>query len=186
MGGVLCPLKRPFVLPPLKLQPIVDTLRNDDVRPPSPAPEPLQHRAVAGRTSSRDTRVATPTAGAATNHASAAASHERGPLAVRVGVPPVDRGRTALVIVTPATVIAWHRRGFRLFWTWKSRRRTGRPAVPLAVRTLIRTMSEANPLWGAPRIHGELLKLGIEVGQASVAKYMIGDDSRHRKHSGRS
>jgi putative transposase len=81
--------------------------------------------------------------------------------------------RTALVIVKPATVIAWHRRGFRLLWTWKSRRRTGRPTVPLAVRTLIRTMSEANPLWGAPRIHGELLKLGIEVGQASVAKYMI-------------
>ena len=55
----------------------------------------------------------------------------------------------------------------------KSRRRTGRRTLPLAVRRLIRTMSEANPLWGAPRIHGELLKLGIEVGQASVAKYMI-------------
>ena len=81
--------------------------------------------------------------------------------------------RTALVIVKPETVIAWHRRGFRLFWTWKSRRRMGRPTVPLEVRTLIRTMSEANPLWGAPRIHGELLKLGIEVGQASVAKYMV-------------
>jgi len=62
--------------------------------------------------------------------------------------------RTALVIVKPETVIAWHRRGFRLLWTWKSRRRTGRPTVPLAVRALIRTMSEANPLWGAPRIHG--------------------------------
>jgi putative transposase len=60
--------------------------------------------------------------------------------------------RTALVIVKPATVIAWHRRGFRVFWTWKSRRRTGRPTLPLAVRTLIRTMSEANPLWGAPRM----------------------------------
>jgi len=81
--------------------------------------------------------------------------------------------RTALVIVKPETVIAWHRRGFRLFWTWKSRRRTGRPTVPRHVRALIRTMSEANPLWGAPRIHGELLKLGIEVGQASVAKYMV-------------
>jgi putative transposase len=81
--------------------------------------------------------------------------------------------RSALVIVKPETVIAWHRRGFRLFWTWKSRRRTGRPTVPRDVRTLIRTMSDANPLWGAPRIHGELLKLGIEVGQASVAKYMV-------------
>src|SRR5450759_3905498 len=84
-------------------------------------------------------------------------------------------GRTALVIVKPETVIGWHRRGFRLFWTWKSRRRTGRPTVPRDVRTLIRTMSDANPLWGAPRIHGELLKLGMEVGQASVAKYMVRD-----------
>jgi hypothetical protein len=59
--------------------------------------------------------------------------------------------RTALVIVKPETVIAWHRRGFRLFWTWKSRHRTGRPTVPQEVRTLIRTMSGTNPLWGAPR-----------------------------------
>jgi putative transposase len=83
--------------------------------------------------------------------------------------------RTALVIVKPETVIAWHRQGFRLFWTWKSRRRAGRPAVPRDVRTLIRTMSKANPLWGAPRIHGELLKLGIEICQATVAKYMVRD-----------
>jgi hypothetical protein len=81
--------------------------------------------------------------------------------------------RSALVIVKPETVIAWHRRGFRLFWTWKSRRRTGRPTVPADVRALIRKMSRANPLWGAPRIHGELLKLGIDVCQATVAKYMV-------------
>jgi len=79
--------------------------------------------------------------------------------------------RTALVIVKPETVIAWHRQGFRLFWTWKSRRR-GRPAVAADVRALIRSMSETNPLWGAPRIHGELLKLGLDVSQATVAKYM--------------
>jgi hypothetical protein len=78
----------------------------------------------------------------------------------------------ALTIVEPATVIRWHRTGFRLFWQWKSRRRAGRPKVPLEVRQLIREMSLANPLWGAPRIHGELLKLGINVGQTSVAKYM--------------
>lgn len=82
------------------------------------------------------------------------------------------RWHAALVIVRPETVIAWHRRGFRLFWTWKSRRRMGRPPVPLEVRTLIRTMSDANPLWGAPRIHGELLKLGIDVSQATVTKYI--------------
>ena len=81
--------------------------------------------------------------------------------------------RTALVIVKPETVIAWHRRGFRLWWTWKSRRRMGRPTVPADVRTLIRTMAQANPRWGAPRIHGELLKLGIDVCQATVAKYMV-------------
>src|ERR687897_400077 len=81
--------------------------------------------------------------------------------------------RAAIVIVKPETVIAWHRQGFRLFWAWKSRHRAGRPTVPANVRTLIRTLSTTNPLWGAPRIHGELLKLGIEVSQSSVAKYMV-------------
>src|SRR5207245_4792884 len=65
--------------------------------------------------------------------------------------------RTALVIVKPDTVIAWHRQGFRLLWTWKSRRRVGRPTVAADVRAMIRTMSQSNPLWDAPRIHGELL-----------------------------
>src|ERR1700726_379279 len=78
----------------------------------------------------------------------------------------------ALAIVRPGTVSNWHRAGFRLYWRWKSRRRGGRPSVPLELRRLIRAMSLANPLWGAPRIHGELLKLGIDVGQRGVAKYM--------------
>ena len=81
--------------------------------------------------------------------------------------------RPALILVQPATVVAWHRRGFRLFWTWKSRHRTGRPSVPRDVSVLIRTMSQANPLWGAPRIHGELQKLGIVLSQSTVAKYML-------------
>jgi transposase InsO family protein len=81
--------------------------------------------------------------------------------------------RSALMIVKPETVIAWHRKGFRLFWTWKIRRGVpGRPAVSLEVRDLIRRMCRENPLWGAPRIHGELLKLGIDVGETSVGKYM--------------
>jgi len=81
--------------------------------------------------------------------------------------------QSALVIVKPETVIAWHRKAFRLFWTWKSHHgRPGRPAVPHDVRELIRRMSRENPLWGAPRIHGELLKLGIDVGETSVSKYM--------------
>ena len=80
--------------------------------------------------------------------------------------------RTALVIVRPETVLAWHRQGCRWFWTWKSRRRVGRPAVRAEVRALIRTMSARNPLWGAPRIHGELMKVGVDVSQATVAKYM--------------
>jgi len=75
-------------------------------------------------------------------------------------------------IVQPETVLRWDRAGFRSFWRWKSRRRAGRPRVTPEIRRLIREMSLANPLWGAPRIHGELLKLGIDVGQTSVAKYM--------------
>jgi transposase InsO family protein len=81
--------------------------------------------------------------------------------------------RSALLIVKPETVIAWHRLGFQLFWAWKSRHRWGRPAVPQEVRDLIREMSRANPRWGVPRIHGELLKLGIELSQATVAKYIV-------------
>jgi transposase InsO family protein len=76
-----------------------------------------------------------------------------------------------MVLVKPATVIQWHRQGFRRYWRWRSR--SGRPSVDREVRKLIRQMSTANPLWGAPRIHGELLKLGIEVSQATVAKYMV-------------
>ncbi len=78
----------------------------------------------------------------------------------------------ALAIVQPETILRWHKAGFLLYWRWKSRRRPGRPAVSIEVRQLIRQMSIDNPLWGAPRIHGELLKLGIDVGQTSVAKYM--------------
>src|SRR5258705_2355901 len=78
----------------------------------------------------------------------------------------------ALAIVKPDTIIRWHRAGFRAYWRWKSRRRGGRPTVPPEIRKLIREMSIANALWGAPRIHGELLKLGIEIGQTSMAKYM--------------
>jgi transposase InsO family protein len=79
----------------------------------------------------------------------------------------------ALAIIRPETLIRWHRQGFRAFWRWKSRSRAGRPTVSAEIRELIREMSRANCLWGAPRIHGELLKLGIEIAQSTVAKYMI-------------
>ncbi len=78
----------------------------------------------------------------------------------------------AIAIVRPETIIRWHRTGYRLYWRWKSRARGSRPKVPMEIRRLIREMSLANRLWGAPRIHGELLKLGIEVAQSTVAKYM--------------
>jgi transposase InsO family protein len=78
-----------------------------------------------------------------------------------------------LAIVQPETVIRWHRAGFRCYWRWKSRPRGGRPQISGELRALIRQMSIENPLWGAPRIHGELLKLGFEVAQSSVAKYMV-------------
>jgi transposase InsO family protein len=79
----------------------------------------------------------------------------------------------AITIVQPETIIRWHRTGFRLYWRWKSRACGGRPKVPMEIRRLIREMSLANRLWGAPRIHGELLKLGMEVAQSTVAKYMV-------------
>ena len=78
-----------------------------------------------------------------------------------------------LTIIRPETLVRWHRAGFRRYWRWKSRRRGGRPPVETELRALIRRMSTENQLWGAPRIHGELLKLGFEVAQSSVAKYMV-------------
>lgn len=87
--------------------------------------------------------------------------------------------RNALVIVKPETVVGWHRQGFRIFWTWKSRHgKRGRPVVAKEVRELIRRISRENPLWGAPKIHGELLKLGIEISESTVSKYLV-----HRKGS---
>src|SRR5438309_6596958 len=80
---------------------------------------------------------------------------------------------SALQVVGPETVVRWHRRGFRLYRAWKSRRRWGRPAIGRDLRDLIRQMSRANPLWGAPRIQGELLKLGLTVSQATVSTYMF-------------
>src|SRR6267142_5320704 len=77
----------------------------------------------------------------------------------------------AMVLVKPATVVQWHRKGFRLYWRRRSRR-LGRPRMNREIRDLIRQMSLANPLWGAPRIHGELLKLGIDVSQATVGRYL--------------
>ena len=81
--------------------------------------------------------------------------------------------RRALIIVKPETVVSWHRRAFRLFWSWLSRRRwSGRPGVSSEVRHLVGKMAAANPFWGAPRIHGELLKLGIEISERTVSRLM--------------
>src|SRR5271165_3584513 len=74
-------------------------------------------------------------------------------------------------VVEPATILRWHRAGFRSYWRWKSRRRAGRPRIDRELRDLIRRMSRENPLWGAPRIHGELLKLGFELAESTVSKY---------------
>src|SRR6202048_2056730 len=78
-----------------------------------------------------------------------------------------------LTIIRPETLVRWHRVGFRCYWRWESRRRGGRPQIETELRAMIRRMSIENPLWGAPRMHGELLKLGFEVAQSSVAKYMV-------------
>src|ERR1700736_5363713 len=78
-----------------------------------------------------------------------------------------------LMIIRPETLVGWHRAGFRRYWRWKSCRRGGRPQIETELRALIRQMSTENLLWGAPRIHGELLKLGFSVARSSVAKYMV-------------
>jgi putative transposase len=83
----------------------------------------------------------------------------------------------ALILVKPQTVIGWHRKGFKLYWTWKSRHRGGPPPIDAELRTLIRRIASENPTWGAPRIHGELLMLGFDVAQATVSRYM----ARRRK-----
>lgn len=79
----------------------------------------------------------------------------------------------AIKIIRPETLARWHRAGFRRYWRWKSHSLGGRPPIDAQLRALIRRMNLDNPLWGAPRIHGELLKLGFEVAQSSVAKYMV-------------
>ncbi len=79
----------------------------------------------------------------------------------------------AVTIVRPETVVRWHRMGFGAYWRWKSRSPGGRPRIGKEVRDLIRRMSFENPLWGATKIHGELLKLGIEVAQSTVSIYMV-------------
>jgi hypothetical protein len=75
--------------------------------------------------------------------------------------------------VQPDTILRWHRAGFRAYWRWKSHARPGRPKISRELRDLIRRMSKENPLWGAPRIHGELLKLGFEIAESTVSKYMV-------------
>jgi len=83
------------------------------------------------------------------------------------------RWREALILVQPETVIRWHRRGFKRFWTWRSRHRgLGRPGIDRKVKELIERIATANPLWGAPRVHAELLKLGIAISQRTVSRWM--------------
>ena len=83
-----------------------------------------------------------------------------------------DTWKEALLIVKPETVIRWHKEAFRLYWRWKSRHKSGRPKIPQAQINLIKQMANDNPLWGAPRIHGELLKLGFDISEATVLRYM--------------
>ena len=90
-----------------------------------------------------------------------------------MAVPTVPSLLDAFIIVQPETVIRWHRRGFRAYWRWKSRQLGGRPRIDSEMRALIRRLSRENPLWGAPRIHGELLMLGIEVAESTVGRHMV-------------
>jgi putative transposase len=83
-----------------------------------------------------------------------------------------SRWAEVLIVVKPETVVGWHRTGFRLFWRWRSRARGGRPKITAEIRALIRRLADENPTWGAPRVHGELLKLGLVVCERSVARYL--------------
>jgi hypothetical protein len=85
----------------------------------------------------------------------------------------------ALTIIRPETLVRWHRAGFRRYWRWKSRNLGGRPRISTELRALIQRMSVENRLWGAPRLHGELLKLGFAVAQSTVAKYMAKKGDTH-------
>jgi putative transposase len=94
------------------------------------------------------------------------------------------RWSDVLVIVKPETVVGWHRAGFRLYWRWRSRPRGGRPRLSEELRTLIRCMAAENVGWGAPKIHGELLKLGFDISERTVARYLQrlrrrGDPAKH-------
>ncbi|WP_207234430.1 hypothetical protein [Bradyrhizobium sp. Leo170] len=80
---------------------------------------------------------------------------------------------SVLTVIRPEALVRWHRAGFRCYWRWKSRSPGGRPPIDTGLRVLIRRISVDSPLWGAPRVHGELLKLGFEIAQSSVAKYMV-------------
>ena len=84
----------------------------------------------------------------------------------------LDSWKSTLLIIKPETVIRWHRQGFRLYWRWKSRSALGRPKIPKELINLIKQIASENPLWGAPRIHGEILKLGIDVSESTVQRYM--------------
>jgi hypothetical protein len=86
----------------------------------------------------------------------------------------IESRASALTRRRPETILPWHRAGFKMFWRWKSRHRAGRPRIDRGLRDLIRRMSREKPLWGASRIHGELLMLGFEVVQSTVSKYMVG------------
>jgi hypothetical protein len=90
----------------------------------------------------------------------------------------------SIAVIQPDTIVRWHRRGFRALWWWKYRRRLGRPGIAKDVRDLIREISRANPLWGAPRVHGELLKLGIDVPDRQWRSTCRGSGDRRRNPGG--
>ncbi len=94
-----------------------------------------------------------------------------------------SRWARLLVIVKPETVVSWHRAGFRWYWRFLSRHRPGRPKITSELQKLIRSMATENPTWGAPRIYGELLKLGLEISECTVSRYL--DRSNHPRDSGK-
>src|SRR5258708_32871390 len=138
--------------------------------PPGPVRLTVQ---VNERTCGRDRCAPTSIDCAAAEGARSRSTHEWGSLVLGHAISMVSIGPQAITIIRPETLVRWHRAGFRRYWWWKSRSLGGRPKIDGELRALIRRMSAENPLWGAPRIHGELLKLGFELAQSSVAKYIV-------------
>jgi hypothetical protein len=164
----------------------MDTLLRDDIGVCLAPPDPAHLGAVARRAPARSAGLAAPATGAAAHQASAVAAREGRPVALGRALARLDRMANGIVIVKPETVIGLAPTRLPTLVGWTSRGRIGRPTVPADIRTLIRTMAEANPHWGAPRMHGELQKLGIDAVRRPSRNIWCASAGLHHRPGARS